>query len=118
MSPVYNVWSKSILIQTHFKFKNNCFVVLKPALNCSCVFPTQKWPGGLIPYTISGVFNTFERGMIYRSIKEFSDKSCITWIPRDPTKHSDFVHMTKDRGCYSKVGRMRGAQVLSLGKLI
>ena len=76
----------------------------------------QKWPNGEIPYTISQVFNSFERGVIYRGIKEFSDKSCITWIPRDPKRHFDFVHILKDRGCYSKVGRMRGAQVLSLGE--
>ena len=54
--------------------------------------------------------------MIYKATKEFSEKSCITWIPRDPARHSDFVHIMKDRGCYSKVGRIRGAQVLSLGE--
>ena len=71
----------------------------------------------MIPYTVSQVFNTFERGMIYRAIKEFSEKSCISWIPRDPNRHPDFVHILKDRGCYSKVGRMRGPQVLSLGQM-
>jgi len=61
------------------------------------------------------VFNAYQRGVIHRAAQEFSLKSCISWIPRDPNVHFDYVHILKDNGCYSRVGRNRGAQVLSLG---
>ena len=40
--------------------------------------------------------------------------SCVKWKPR--TYEKDYVHILKDQGCYSRVGRTGGAQVLSLGR--
>lgn len=33
----------------------------------------QKWPGGIIPYVVSGYFGRVERGVIYRVMREFGE---------------------------------------------
>ncbi len=74
----------------------------------------QKWPGGSIPYVVSGYFDRVERGVIYRAMREFGELSCVRWRPRQPGE-TDYVHIVKDKGCYSRVGKIGRAQPLSLG---
>ena len=42
--------------------------------------------------------------------------SCVKWRPHIPTDRN-YVHILRDQGCYSRVGKTGGAQVLSLGKV-
>lgn len=75
----------------------------------------QKWPSGQIPYVISRSFSRRQRGVIYAAIAQFEARSCVRWKPRTE-KDADYVHILRDDGCYSRVGRTGGPQVLSLGK--
>ena len=77
----------------------------------------EKWPGGSIPYVISGYFGRQERGIIYRAMREFGEMSCVSWRPRQPGEE-DYVHIVKGNGCHSRVGKTGGAQSLSLGNYI
>ena len=55
--------------------------------------------------------------LIFRqAMEQFSSHSCVKWRPHLPTD-MDYVHILRDSGCYSRVGRTGRAQVLSLGKL-
>ena len=100
----------------------------------------KLWPNGQVPYVISGKYSVSERGVINSAISEmgriryllastimntkfqtfcqiaclFIGFSCLKWKPR--TYEKDYVHILKDQGCYSRVGRTGGAQVLSLGR--
>lgn len=74
----------------------------------------EKWPGGSIPYVVSGYFGRQERGIIYRAMREFGELSCVSWRPRQPGE-KDYVHIVKGEGCHSRVGKTGGAQSLSLG---
>jgi len=74
----------------------------------------KLWPNGLVPYVISSKYSATERGVINSAIAEMGRISCVKWKPR--TFEKDYVHILKDQGCYSRVGRTGGAQVLSLGR--
>ncbi len=79
----------------------------------------QRWPGGVIPYVLSSSFSRRERRVIRRAVEEFERRSCVRWRPREWSTDRDYVHVLKDAGCYSKVGRVNGGsgggQVMSLG---
>ena len=75
----------------------------------------QQWPSGEIPYVISNSFGSQERSVIRAATEQFSRHSCVKWRPHVPTD-IDYVHILRDVGCYSRVGRTGRAQILSLGK--
>ena len=76
----------------------------------------QKWPDAVIPYVISGQFSKRERGVIAKAVKAFEENSCVRWVQRNAFTDRNYVHILKDKGCYSRVGRQgNGGQVLSLG---
>ncbi len=78
-----------------------------------------RWPRGEIPYAVSRSFSRRERRVIRRAAEEFARRgSCVRWRPRDWRKDAEYVHILRDKGCYSHVGRAGGrkGQVLSLGK--
>lgn len=75
----------------------------------------QMWPNGEVPYVVSSYFNRKQRGTIQRAIEAFSSSSCIKWRPKI-AQDQDYVHFLSDEGCYSRVGRAGGGQVLSLGR--
>ena len=74
----------------------------------------QRWPGGEIPYLISNSFGSHERSVIRAAMEQFSRHSCVKWRPHMPTD-IDYVHILRDQGCHSRVGRTGRAQILSLG---
>ncbi|XP_042209528.1 zinc metalloproteinase nas-4-like isoform X2 [Homarus americanus] len=74
---------------------------------------TRRWPNGVIPYVISSSYNSHERGTIAMAIKKYHDTTCIRLVPR--TIERDYIHILKGDGCSSSVGRIGGAQVVSLG---
>ncbi|CAL4094757.1 unnamed protein product [Meganyctiphanes norvegica] len=75
--------------------------------------PSLKWPNAQIPYFISSSFSTAERAVIARAMAEYHQQTCITFIPR--TTHTNYIHILKGRGCSSMIGRVGGAQTVSLG---
>ena len=77
----------------------------------------QMWPKGEIPYAISQSFSSYERGVIRKAMTEISTVSCIKWRPMvGGGVDRNYVHILRDAGCYSRVGKVGGPQVLSLGK--
>ena len=36
-----------------------------------------RWPGGVVPYTIANSFNTKERGVIAKAMREYKKNTCI-----------------------------------------
>lgn len=74
----------------------------------------QRWPNGEIPYVISNSFGSQERSVIRAAMEQFSLHSCVKWRPHMPSD-VDYVHILRDTGCYSRVGKTGRAQVLSLG---
>ena len=75
----------------------------------------KKWPKGEIPYTISQRFSSYDRSVILKAMKEIAKVSCLKWRPRY-SYDKDYVHIMSDSGCYSRVGKVGGPQVLSLGE--
>ncbi|XP_071522305.1 zinc metalloproteinase nas-15-like [Panulirus ornatus] len=76
--------------------------------------PDKRWPDGVIPYVISKKFDTHERGVIARAMKNYEELTCVRFVPR--TTEKDFVHLIKSIGCSSSVGRLGGSQAVSLGQ--
>ena len=76
----------------------------------------KKWPKGEIPYTISQRFSSYDRSVILKAMNEIAKVSCIKWRPYN-SYDKDYVHIMSDAGCYSRVGKVGGPQVLSLGNI-
>ena len=74
----------------------------------------RKWPGGVIPYIISGRFNSHERGVIAKAMKEYHEKTCIRFVPR--TNERGYINIMQGSGCSSSVGRTGSSQQVSLGR--
>ena len=77
----------------------------------------KMWPKGEIPYAISQRFSSYDRSVIRNAMNQIANMSCIKWRPRNNID-KDYVHILRDVGCYSRVGKVGGPQVLSLGKLL
>ncbi|KAK0414737.1 hypothetical protein QR680_011593 [Steinernema hermaphroditum] len=73
----------------------------------------KMWPGGRIPYAISPHYNSHERALLARAVKQYHDKTCIRFVPRQ-SGEADYLFIGKVDGCFSEVGRTNGVQVLSL----
>ena len=73
----------------------------------------RKWPGGVIPYIISGRFNSHERSVIARAMKNYHEKTCIRFVPR--TNEKGYINIMQGSGCSSSVGRTGRMQQVSLG---
>ena len=52
--------------------------------------------------------------MIFRGMRNIEEASCIKFVPR--TSEVDFIQILSGSGCYSSIGRVKGAQDLSLEK--
>ncbi|XP_064079183.1 zinc metalloproteinase nas-4-like isoform X6 [Macrobrachium nipponense] len=77
----------------------------------------RRWPNGVIPYVISQTYDENERATIAKAMSEYHNKTCIRFVPR--TVEKDYIHILKGDGnlsrCSSSVGRVSGAQPVSLG---
>uniref|UniRef100_A0A0K0ECQ1 Metalloendopeptidase n=1 Tax=Strongyloides stercoralis TaxID=6248 RepID=A0A0K0ECQ1_STRER len=74
---------------------------------------TKLWPSAIIPYAISPHYTSHERALLARAVKQYHEKTCIRFIPRNPGQ-TDYLFIGKVDGCFSEVGRTSGVQVLSL----
>ena len=75
----------------------------------------RLWPNGQVPYVISNRFSSHERSIIKLAVEDIARVSCVKWRPKS-NYDKDYVHILKDAGCYSRVGKTGGPQVLSLGR--
>ncbi|XP_069134485.1 uncharacterized protein [Argopecten irradians] len=72
----------------------------------------RLWNTRVVPYVIDALFDTSEEQVILAAIEEYHQKTCIRFVPR--TNEVDYIRLTKLDGCYSKIGRVGGAQNVSL----
>ncbi|XP_055324074.1 hatching enzyme 1.2 isoform X2 [Sitodiplosis mosellana] len=74
---------------------------------------SSHWPGGVVPFEISGYFDANGMDLIERAINEYHRRTCIRFKPR--TYERDYVTFTSDStGCWSSVGRIGGRQEINL----
>lgn len=74
-----------------------------------------KWPNNVVPYYIDPAFAQWERNVITNALStmEWNVNFCVRFVPW--TWESDFVWIIPNGGgCWSFVGRIGGAQQLSL----
>ncbi|KFD49766.1 hypothetical protein M513_09361, partial [Trichuris suis] len=74
-----------------------------------------RWPGGEIPYIISEQYSSEDRKTITEAMDEFREKTCLRFVPRESQMQQDYLYIEPVNGCYSFVGRLGGAQQVSLG---
>ena len=73
----------------------------------------RKWPGGVIPYVISGRFNSRERAIIAKAMANYHKETCLRFVPR--TNERGYIDIMQGSGCSSSVGRTGRRQQVSLG---
>ncbi|CAI5442250.1 unnamed protein product [Caenorhabditis angaria] len=73
----------------------------------------KLWPNARIPYAISPHYSSHERALLAKAVKQYHEKTCIRFVPRQPGE-TDYLFIGKVDGCFSEVGRTSGVQVLSL----
>lgn len=71
----------------------------------------------MIPYVISSEYSAAELEIIVKAMKEWESKTCVRFVPRQPTDVS-YVEITPNDGtdsyCYSYVGRQGGRQIMKM----
>nr|XP_033784661.1 embryonic protein UVS.2-like [Geotrypetes seraphini] len=65
-----------------------------------------------IPYTISSDFTAQDRGLFSAALQEYTTLTCIRFTNRE--NEDNYINIISDAGCYSYLGRIGGAQDLSL----
>ncbi|XP_064554677.1 zinc metalloproteinase nas-1 [Drosophila montana] len=74
---------------------------------------STRWPGGVVPYEIKGIFTSQELGNIQHAFKEYHDKTCVRFRPR--TNEKDYISIVNGKsGCWSSIGRLGGRQEVNL----
>ncbi|CAI2315359.1 unnamed protein product [Caenorhabditis sp. 36 PRJEB53466] len=68
----------------------------------------------LIPFVISGTYDTLEQKIIKSAMEKIANNSCIRLIPR--TTQPDYAEILnkKGQGCYASIGRFPGKNVVML----
>ncbi|KAM9764609.1 hatching enzyme 1.2-like [Menidia menidia] len=82
-----------------------------------CTARGCKWPktGGYVyvPYTISSQYSCQQRDVIVKGLESFHNTTCVRFVPRLP-EHKHYISIFSGSGCWSYLGRLNGAQKLSL----
>merc|ERR1719290_203213 len=75
-----------------------------------------RWPKGVVPYRFKDSFSAAEQKKVTDALAELNTKSggCVSFVQR--TNEANYVEITAGGGCWSMVGRSRGAQPLNLQK--
>ncbi len=73
-----------------------------------------KWRNGRIPYILSNEYTQENRSVIARAFEDIQNRTCIIF---EPKRLLDFSYLSifPGNGCASQVGKMGGAQMVSLG---
>ncbi|XP_055996867.1 MAM and LDL-receptor class A domain-containing protein 1-like isoform X2 [Ostrea edulis] len=80
------------------------------------------WADKIIPYTIASSLSVKQSNIdvINKGIKQFTDYTCLKWVPRGSTEaskasYSTYIEFFSGSGCWSYVGRVfRDKQQISL----
>jgi len=73
------------------------------------------WRSARVPYKVSNKdFSHADNIIIEDAIATLNRLTCVTIVPANDTD-KDFINIIRGRGCYSVVGKVDGAQPLSLG---
>ena len=75
----------------------------------------RKWNNARIPYKIDASIDARGRQAIADSIAVYAAKTCINVVPREP-EDLDYVVFKKLGGCFSFIGKVGGAQDISIGE--
>ncbi|XP_013876800.1 high choriolytic enzyme 1 [Austrofundulus limnaeus] len=67
-----------------------------------------------VPYVIDNHYTSRELSVIETGLQSFTGFSCIRFIKR--TSQSDYLRIQSHNGCYSYVGRLGSAQIVSLDR--
>ena len=59
------------------------------------------------------VWKAAQRSLILTAMDNYHQNTCIRFVER--TDQYDYIHISKENGCYSFVGRTGGKQLVSLG---
>ncbi|VDP13043.1 unnamed protein product [Soboliphyme baturini] len=78
-------------------------------------FPERLWHQQRVPYVLGPGLTTEERSAIAQAFIEFSEKTCVRFVPKTKTDQNYIVtEKNYGRGCSSYVGRNGGNQSVSL----
>jgi hypothetical protein len=73
-----------------------------------------RWPGGVVPYTVVSELRT----LVQQAIQHWQTNTNIRFVERtaaNASRYPDYVSFERQDGCWSRVGRIGGKQVISLG---
>ncbi|XP_018415222.1 PREDICTED: astacin-like metalloendopeptidase [Nanorana parkeri] len=80
----------------------------------SCLWPKSKDGTVTVPYTLSDNYTSEEKAMIQAAMEEVTVVTCIRFVPRH--QEPNYLRIQPYDGCWSYIGRVGGAQELSLIK--
>ncbi|XP_061190296.1 blastula protease 10-like [Saccostrea echinata] len=75
------------------------------------------WANGKVPYVIdestyAGNSLSELKDLLREAIRQLKENTCVEWVAR--TSEADYVKFINDKGCYSYVGKIGGAQPVSI----
>jgi len=74
-----------------------------------------KWPGNVVPYTISSSITSQGRSAIAAAIADYHKHTCLKFVKR--TNQRNYLNIIRGGGCYSYIGRIdRNGQDVSIGR--
>ncbi|XP_045898808.1 high choriolytic enzyme 1-like [Micropterus dolomieu] len=95
--------------------------ILAPTTRSAMICSSQKclWKKAsnglvMVPFNVSSDFTSLEKQRIEFALNGFQAKTCIRFVPRQ--NETDYIRIENKAGCFSLVGRVGGAQVLSLNR--
>lgn len=75
---------------------------------------SYRWPNGIIPFEIKGNFDSQSLSLIQKAMDTYHQKTCIKFQRRTP-KDKDYISIQNSQsGCFSSIGRVGGAQTVSV----
>ncbi|XP_075151207.1 zinc metalloproteinase nas-15-like [Haematobia irritans] len=76
--------------------------------------PSAKWPGGIVYYKISSVFDADFVAIIMTAMREIESVSCVRFVEANFLTYSYVNIVSEGTGCSARVGRSGGVQKLNL----
>ncbi|XP_075687701.1 high choriolytic enzyme 1-like [Rhinoderma darwinii] len=77
-----------------------------------CLWPSSPDGFVYIPYSISSAFGTYDSNIITAALSDIEDATCIRFKPR--ASQTNYINFLDTKGCWSSLGRIGGAQTISL----
>ncbi|XP_055349087.1 zinc metalloproteinase nas-13-like [Paramacrobiotus metropolitanus] len=78
------------------------------------VAPNLRWPNGVIHYQFTGQFSQSDRNAVREAMTEITTKTTNVIRFQERYYETDYVNIVKEAECSSEVGKIGGAQKLSL----